>query len=212
MSKSCPSVFTILFLIMSIRPAFSGSAAKLALAPPWIVFNRQMIAALGEYTKGTPGSRQSVDPCLGVSWIQGEKNLYTMDIHESCGSAERAQAVATLLGGEYPFGNILVRVSVKDFKGAVVPAGDFPPDPETAADLIRAGLSGNRYFLGFKPGNGIIALFVEFKMGIAQYRADNTSDYYGNNNEVVADLFKRILVLKKPPRPIALGTTTEDQV
>ena len=162
----------------------STSSAGAGLSPPWYTFRDELANTVGK----TP--QVAVSPLVQV----GDTGSYAVAV--TTANANRGVALATVLDSGQDFGNIHVTVVVASPKGHV-----YSPLPVVSstqlATLERTALGGNSLFTTvvthpIAPGLPD-TVFPVFTKSVVQFFDDDTSDAYGNFNDVTADVFGDVL-------------------
>lgn len=160
--------------------SFVVSAGK--LLPPWYLLNNQLSATL------------NADPCVHVGNLTGDG--LAMEIQVTVCNEDKARALASFINRVHAYGDKLA-VTVQVYSDFVPIEANAPTTPEEAVERINQALKGNKYFLraglGTRQHEG--TAYALFKSKIVQYYADDTSDWYLNNNEVAAKAFAAVFNL-----------------
>ncbi|KTD72209.1 group-specific protein [Legionella tucsonensis] len=172
-----------LFLCFIISCMTSVANAADMLLPPWYLLQNQLSAAL------------NADPCVHVADLTGEGR--DMEIKVTVCNEDKAQALASFVNQVHEFGEQLA-VTVKVYSSDSVPVeASTLSSLKEAVELLNRALKGNKYFI--KTGIGIRghveAAYALFTPQIIQYYSDDISDWFLNNNEVAAKVFRDIFNL-----------------
>ena len=141
------------------------SESKVKLSSPWENLYHEITAMFGK----------DEDIKIVINDDEKEVRLYVT-------GQDKADALTTLLPGEYQFGNVVVNIEV-------IPSNE----KLTKAQLYRKAFDGNPVFAFAQSVEGIMTNpihYVVFAREIATYFCDNLHDIYGNINTLYENIAK----------------------
>ena len=180
---------------MSLENLLFLSERDVNLSPPWYIWYRKLKASIGA------DSYVHMAPLRKVS-----DKEYVADL--MVGIPEKAQALADVITPYFQMGEIILKVSIKDFEGHRYESGQI----ESKEDLMSAlnlALLSNDYYYGLVDGKTMNKAWILVLAKVAiQYYSDNISDLFLNTNEAVENVFKDV-IKNSYSNELIVGFTTE---
>ncbi|WP_096200452.1 hypothetical protein [Bacillus sp. FJAT-45350] len=155
------------------------------LSPPWITLWNEIKYSIGK------------DNEVSVLPIDTVKQPYVIKVITA--NEEKGRALATILTQVHQLGNIQILVVVENgnglsYEGLPLYAHDEIPS------IIRKALKSNQWFVDVivkqvaPYPNAPTVFYPVFKKSVIQFFNDDLTDVYNNYNNVVADVFSKVLI------------------
>ena len=150
---------------------------KVQLSPPWAIFYREVQALFGQ------------DPQIHVVY---DEEAETIKVYVD--NAEKAELLAKLLPVQKMFGRVAVNLQVipSDGKDLVTTVSDSDVFDAAAFEKVFEGNPVFSFATTFKNIFQTIVTYVLFTPSIAQFFADDISEYYGLKSMLYADIAKDV--------------------
>lgn len=174
-------------VLLGITMALASGGTARALSPPWYSLQRQLAATIG------------TSPCVTVSDVYDIGETHYIDV-QACTPA-KAKALSFILIRDHSAAfNTFVRVL--DPTGNVVkpppisgPPGQFFSPQVFIIQQFKTALRGSplyvRTFAGY-PSGRVRIVWCEVAKEVVQYWNDDIGDFYGNTNDVAANVFASV--------------------
>ena len=158
--------------------------AGVSLDPPWWTLYKEITSTVG------------FDRAVVEVTMDDSQNPMPLTIRTS--TTDKAWSLATIMKRQHTFGNIVVNINIVDYDGnPAIPYNPFTL--EALEDILNRALSTNRWFtftdikeLDFW-GSITYGLYIVFEKEVIQFNNDDIGDYYLNYNEVVENVFRKLL-------------------
>ena len=160
----------------------SGRGRNVSLSPPWFTLQRKLANTFGCDPAVTVGDLSETSQTIKVIPI-------TVD------DEKKGRALRTIIHPSFPMGNILVTTEVKNSKGRCWEAIVIENGKQLQG-VITDAMAGNPLFVEAKlverPPFAIVG-FIMTKT-VVQFWNDDLSDFYGNFNDVTANVVSDLII------------------
>lgn len=160
----------------------SNLGTNVSLSPPWVTLQRKFANTFG------------CDPVVNVGDLSDtSQRIVVLPI--TVDDEKKGRALRTIIRPSFPMGNILVTTEVKNSKGKCWEAIVIENGKQLQG-VITDAMAGNPLFVEAKLGPRPPFTHVGFIVTktVVQFWNDDLSDFYGNFNDVTANVVSDLII------------------